>query len=372
MHERVRHAGVRIRWALVFILLSACIDPIYFDTPPPGVLTVVEGMISDEPGPYVVKVSNAVALDADSVYRPPVEHAKITLYDDEENSEAFTEISPGVYSTGGVIQGVVGHSYHIEIETADGTIFRSEADQLFPGGEVSDIRYEYEARTVHQPYGDLSADVFKIFIDASAEGQRYVRWRFNGTYKVVTEPEHHQIWLQGFILKDPPPCSGYVVAPAVGGGRLEKVAECTCCTCWISQFESQPHVSDDQLVSDGQFRDIKVGEVPINLFTFFDKYRVEVEQMSLSRPAYEFFKLVQSQKEQASNVFQPPSGEIRGNMHNVSSDAPVVGIFYAASVSRKAIFIPKSALPYKIPPLNYTDACTKLANSTNVEPEGWQ
>jgi hypothetical protein len=360
---------------MAFLILNGCLDKIAFDVPAPESQVVVEGMISDEPGPYTVTVSSALRLDADSSYRKPVEHATITLYDDEDNSEAFLETTPGVYMTQGVLQGRVGHSYHIVLETADGIIFESAPDRINPVGDVEDIRYEYEARTESKSYGDIPADVFKIFVDASAGSgtERYVRWRFKGVYKVVTQPELHTTWLQGtsrFI--DPPSCSGYIVVPALGGGKLEKVAECTCCACWISQFESIPHVADDRLVSGNRFRNIKLGEVPINDFTFFDKYQVQVEQMSLSRETYEFFELVRGQKEEASSVFQPPPAEIRGNIHARNSGASSPGIFWATSVSRRSLFIPKTAVPYLLPPPEFTDACTKLVNSTNLEPAGWE
>jgi hypothetical protein len=365
----------RTRWIILFMLLSACVDKIDFSARAPAFQIVVEGMISDEPGPSTVTLSEALPLNADSIYREPIQHASITLYDDAGNSEPFLETTPGVYRTQGILQGRVGHSYHIVIETEDGHTLESKPDIINSVGAIEDIRYEYEARTQTESWGEVPADVFKIFVDASAGSgtEHFVRWRFNGTYKVVTEPELHTTWLQGTSrFLDPPPCSGYIVAPALGGGRLEKVAECTCCACWISQFESMPSVADDKLVSGNRFRNINVGEVPINAFTFFDKYQVMIEQMSLSQQTYEFFKLIRAQKDAAASLFQPPPAEIKGNIHARDAGVSVAGIFWAASVSRRSVFIPKTAVPYLLPPPKFTDSCTKLVNSTNQEPGGWE
>ena len=375
MTYRTQHSNLQIRWLVIFLLLNACVDRVDFKVPAARLQTVVEGMISDEPGPYTVRVSRGMDLDADSAFHAPIENAKIKLYDDEGNTEDFIETTPGVYMTGGVLRGQVGHAYHIVLETPDGNVFESEPDRINSAGEVERIWYEYEARTTALNYGDVPADVFNIYIDANAstESENYVRWRFIGTYKVVTQPELHATWLQGeHTFKDPLPCSGYIVAPALGGGDLQKVAECTCCACWINEYESVPHLSDVQLVTNNQFRNIKLAEVPINNFTFFDKYRVSVEQMSLSRTAYEFFMLVRAQKEGASSLFQPPSGEIEGNIHPRNSSARVVGLFWATSVKRKSVFIPKSDVPYWIPPLNFPNSCTSLPNSSNIKPENWE
>ena len=368
--------NINIKWLMAFLVMSACVERIDFDVPPAEHLTMVEGMISDNPGPYTVKLSTAINLDADSLFRPPVRNAKIKLYDDEGKIEDFVEVSPGEYVTGGLIQGQVGHTYHIRIETSDGVTFESEPERINPGGEVEDIRYEFEARTIEESYGELPADVFNIYVDAYAgQGdENYVRWRFNGTYKVLTFPELHTIYLQGFELKDPLPCSGYIVTPAPGGGKLEQVAECSCCTCWAKHFESEPQLSDVQFVSGNQFRNIKVAEVPINQATFYDKYRVEVEQMSLSRKSYEFFKLVRAQKVGASSIFQPPSGEIIGNVHAINSTEAVVGIFWATSVRSKSIFIARSEVPYLLPPIYFaTEDCTRYyANSSTDKPAFWE
>ena len=365
---------IKIRWLMAFLLLSACVDRIYFDIPPAKSLTVIEGFISDDPGPYTVNVSNGLVLDMDSTARNPLRQAKIKLYDDEGNVEAFTETSPGEYKTGGVIRGKVGHGYHISVETPDGKIFESESDVLSPVGEVERIRYEFEARVIERYFGEVPADVFKIFVDSKAGtgNQNYVRWRYKGTYKVETYPQFHSIFLQTSAYADPLPCSGYIIVPALGGGRLEKVGDCTCCLCWGNIFDPVPQLSDAQLITDNQFNDVKVAEVPINSATFYEGFLIEIEQMSLSKTAFDFFKLIRTQKESASSLFQPPSGEIRGNLKPVNSSANVVGLFWATAVSKKSIFISRSDVPYPLPPIERrSDTCLTYPNSSTEKPDLW-
>jgi hypothetical protein len=375
MKTKKYFSAVKMRWLIIFILLSACVDRIYFNVPPPQFQTVVEGMISDNPGPYAVKVSKGLSLDSDTSYHSPVRQAKIRLFDDEGNSEDLTEIRPGEYLTGGAIRGKVGHAYHIRLETSDGNIFESEPDTIHPVGEVDQIRFEFEARTIKKDFGDLKADVFNIYLDAhAAPNENYVRWRYNGTYKAVTHPEEHSTFLQVSSYRTPLPCSGYIITEALGGGKLLKVDECTCCTCWVNQFEELPLLSDRQFISDNQFKNLKIAEVPINNVTFFDKFMVEVEQMSLSEQTFNFFRLVRAQKEGASNIFQPPSGEISGNVIPVNSNAAVIGIFWAASVRTKTLFIPRSEVPYPLTDIDFVaDACNQYYhNSSTAKPKLWE
>jgi hypothetical protein len=367
---------VKFRWIVAFVMLSACVERIDFEIPSAQLQTVVEGMISDKPGPYIVKISKGLSIDADSSSNIPLQYAKVKLYDDEGNEEDFTEINPGEYKTNGLIQGTVGHAYYIRIETVEGQIFESEPDRINPVGEVENIRYEFETRTTQSDFGEIQSDVFNIFVDSDAGigDENYVRWKFKGTYKVETNPELHLVISTTYTpYKDPLPCSGYIIIPALGGGKLLKVGDCECCTCWVNQFEQLPQLSDEQLISDGRFKNVKVGEVPINVATFFDKYLIEVEQMSLSRKAFEFFKLIRAQKEGASSLFQPPSGEIKGNVRGVNNNESVIGLFWASSVRSKSLFIQRSEVPYLLPSIYFVpDACNNYySNASTNKPALW-
>jgi hypothetical protein len=367
-----------IKWILIFLGTSACVEPISFEVPPPRDLVVIDGSITDAPGPYTVKIGRGLALDADSTGHSPINGAVVKLFDDQGNIENMVEEKPGQYISGGVIRGTIGHTYHITIQMPDGTTFESEPEKIHPSGAVKAIKHQFEARTDVKEFGILPADVFNVFVDAEVPitngEEAYVRWRMTGTYLGFTYPELHTTWSQGFVYKTPFSCSGYTVAPAEDGGILEKIAECVCCSCYITQHETKPHLSDAELVTEGQFRNIKVGEVPISGATFYDKYHVEVEQMTLSRSVFEFFKLIRSQKDAPSNLFQPAPGKLVGNIRSSNKDIVVVGIFWATSISRESIFLRQGDLPYTTPqnPFNTQPCYRTFAEATTVKPAFWE
>ncbi len=367
----------KIKWILIYLLLAACVVKVDFDVPLAQSQIVIEGIISDEPGPYTVYVSKALSLSSDSSYRDPIEKVKITLMDDLGNSENLIEVNPGVYKTGGVIQGLVGHSYHIILETLDGKKFESEPDMLKVVGALTDIRFTYEARRSKTAFTETAADVFNIYIDGDspAGDDNYTRWRFKGTYKIVTFPDLNYTVTPPYApYKNPYPCSGVRIGegPIGSGGILIRFGECTCCTCWANQFEEMPQLSDVQLASNNQFKNIKVAEVRITSNFFAEKYLVEVEQMSLSRMAFDYFKLIRKQKEGASSIFQPPAGKIAGNIKALNSNVSVVGLFWATSIKSKYTFINRSNVPYPLTPPEYsTKPCNSFKYSSNVKPILW-
>lgn len=371
----------KLKISVMIILLIACVERITFDVPPANLQLVIEGMISDQKGPYVVKISQAMALDADSAksFQAPYTKAKVIIYDDAGKSELLVEKEEGVYFTSDQWLGEVGRSYHIRIETPDGRVFESAPDKLNPVGDIEAIRYEYEPRTSVKSFGEVRADVFNVYVDgaATSEREQYVRWKYTGVYKVITYPAEHFTNTPPYRpYKNPWLCSGYIVTlgPEGSGGLLLKVGECTCCECWVKLNEASPQLSDTQLVSGGKFKNVKVGEVPITNSTFHEKFQLQVEQMSLTRSAYEFFKLIREQKQGASNIFQPSFGEIRGNIRGVNTNDPVIGLFWSTSIKKKTIFIQPNELPVPVTPIDYiTLPCYDFyPNATNVKPEGWE
>jgi hypothetical protein len=139
----------------------------------------------------------------------------------------------------------------------------------------------------------------------------------------------------------------------------------------VNQFESSPTVDDGHLVSNNQYQNVKVGEVPINGLTFTEKYFVAIDQMSLSATAYDFFKIIRALKLNASSLFQPPPGQLKGNVNAVNSNESVVGLFWATSINSKNIYIQQSDVPYKVLVSGVPSPCTNYANSSTTQPPFW-
>ena len=361
------------------LAFSGCVEPIEFEIPRPEDQFIIQGNITDQPGPYRVEIRMATGVTVSNPINHPVEGASVRLYDNEGNIEDFQEVAPGEYETGGAMQGVIGRSYHIRVELENGKTFESVPDELTPVGTISDIHWEFESRTIDEQFGDVQADVFNVFVDSDAGtlAENFVRWRMVGTYRIETSPELRVLVRPWWDIPLPSPreCSGFDVAPRPGGGTtVVQVGPCECCECWVNVFEDSPKVSDDLLVANGEFRNVKVGEVEINNVNFYDKYMISIEQMSLTRTAFDFFRLIEVQRTSASSIFQPPSGEILGNVIASNEDDRVVGLFYASSIDTQVRFIERSEVPYPLTPTQtFPESCLlQFDHSSTERPLEWQ
>jgi hypothetical protein len=350
---------------LFFSLLgiTSCIDRITIKMPQlPSTLFTVDGLITNEPGPYTVKLTSAIRADGGLTRGGEAVSAnKITLLDNVGNEEVMSEIDKGTYQTkANGIRGVIGKEYHIRIEATDGTVYESLPDMMNPVGEVDTIYHKFES---FQP-DDLPTEYgYRIFIDAhdTPNGNNYVRWRFTGTYIIETLPQY-TICLTGcsycpavcsaFAFVDGQLKEGYAYNPSTGKYEYVVGLKCSCCRCWVTKQEDRPHVSDNQFVVNGKFKNVQMGFVPVNFYTFFEKYRVEVMQMSLSRFAFDYWRAIQAQKESSNSLFQPISGKIHTNIVESNGSKEAMGIFYASAVTKKQIYISKDE--------NKTDALVRV------------
>ncbi len=357
----------------VLFYSSACVDRITFDVGSPSSFPVViDGYISDEPGPYTIKISKAFDIESKLSIKTPISVKKLTISDDQGFTEKLKEVTAGEYQTDtNGIQGVVGRSYTLEVELLDGRVYRSKPDILLPSGKVEKVYHAYKAEQNIDGATDYG---FDVFFNSSAGNldNYYFLWKFVGTFQVETNPELNTEPCGEGRCPRPLPCSAY----ALINGSPERVKDCECCSCWTNIFNDEPIVSDNQVIEGGQFLNVKASYVPITGWTFMHKVHAEVQQMSLSQQAFDFWKAVKAQKRATQSLFLPLSGKIPSNFYQVSgTEGPIEGLFFATSISKNSVFITRDDVPSPslIPTvLQYTGSCTTLfPYSSTVKPDFW-
>ena len=90
---------------------------------------VIEANISDQPGPYVVKLSQSVNFDQTNTF-PPVTGAVITVSDNVGNVDTLKEITAGTYETS-ALQGTPGRTYTLHV-SANGKTYVATSTMPFP------------------------------------------------------------------------------------------------------------------------------------------------------------------------------------------------------------------------------------------------
>jgi hypothetical protein len=113
---------------MIFSGLISCQKVISIDLNSASPQLVVEGNLSDLPGPYFVRLSKTVNFN-EITQIPAVTGADIVISDSTAGThETLVELKDGVYMTS-ALQGIPGHKYKLKIETEGQTY---EADSKMP------------------------------------------------------------------------------------------------------------------------------------------------------------------------------------------------------------------------------------------------
>jgi|HubBroStandDraft_1064217.scaffolds.fasta_scaffold154531_2 hypothetical protein len=108
---------VATRFIFSAALLCSCQKIVQLNLKTATPQLVIQGEVTNAPGPYAVSISRSVGFYADNNF-PPVSGASVTISDNTGVTDSLTEVTPGVYMTH-TLQGVPGNTYSLSVTTGD-------------------------------------------------------------------------------------------------------------------------------------------------------------------------------------------------------------------------------------------------------------
>lgn len=116
---------LKLTFLIVFLLtMASCEKVIQLNLNNSSSSVVIQANISDQPGPYAVKISRSVNFDQSSDY-PPVTGAHVEISDNIGQSEVLSESISGTYITS-ILRGIPGRTYALTVK-ANGETFHASA-----------------------------------------------------------------------------------------------------------------------------------------------------------------------------------------------------------------------------------------------------
>jgi hypothetical protein len=99
------------------VLLASCQKTVKLPLNTAPSQWVIQGEVTDGPGPYTVSISQSVAFYADNVF-PAVSGASVQISDNQGVTDVLSETSPGTYTTH-LLQGKPGNTYTLSVKIGD-------------------------------------------------------------------------------------------------------------------------------------------------------------------------------------------------------------------------------------------------------------
>ena len=222
---------------------TSCIDKVDLSLPASELPIIVDGMITDAPKEDTLKIRVSRAFQVDGAYHPVqgVPKANVVISDNSGAEYILNESSKtiGTYWTTS-LQGTVGMTYTMSLTTKEGAHFESTPETMLAAGTVDSIYFEVVQRK--NKAKDIDEEGFNVYINAKAAlgSSLRMRWKFDGTYQVTTNPD-------ALVRFDP--FTGEVIHLACAMG-------CLCCICYVSESENSPIMANNRFVGANELNNV--------------------------------------------------------------------------------------------------------------------
>ena len=300
---------------LLIILITSCIEPFSIDESKLKEALVVEGMITNDPGPYKIYLSKTTS--ATDPRENPFTEANVKIMDDLGFAETLTQIDPGKFVTDSLgIRGIVGRKYKIIIESFAGKTYESEYTELREAIPIDDFYFNQEINHDHVHGIDKDGYRFYTKLQPYTEKNTYLLWLSEETYMYEAPYSIDYVWI------------GYI---------HEYEYPDTFKTCWITGKVKEIITLANDIKRNQQPITVTLNHTDLNKFAI--KYSLLLKQFSVDEETNKYWKAVNDMNEGQNSFYNQQPYQIKGNIQNTDDPKEtVLGFFFAAGISKKRIF----------------------------------
>jgi len=291
-------------------------------------LLVVDGMITNEPGPYQITLSRSSSVNKPDFQ--PLSGCTVEITEENSgNSIGLTERDePGVYMTPeNGFQAKAGEAYKLSIITPGNEHYESDFIEMPEPVGIDTSHAELEFHESNEYPRPLGGYRFYITTKNAPEEKTYFLWRLSETYEYTANFRIQYIY------------RGRGIEPFTKRDSLYR--------CWKTQNVPEFFVGTTQGLSEPRIRKEPLHYISTETKRLQERYSWEVKQYSISQEAYNFWKVIREQTASDDFLFSSQPYQVRGNVYNVDdTDKAVMGFFTVASVTRERFFVDRPSAEF--------------------------
>jgi hypothetical protein len=308
-------------FSMFFILaaFASCVKSFVPDVPKYDEVPVVDGVLTDQPGPYTIKLSKSSRLQELSKFNPYA-GCKLTIEDNFGNRAQLSEHAPGVYQTdSAAMQGIPGRTYKLTVSTPDGETYASTPELLLKGLGIKSVYGELEHKT--DPAMFYGRDGYQFYLDAEvpATTNNFLMWRMQCTYKFTTDFNILCYYDHG-------------VHPVFQGDTFK--------TCYRTV-----DILDLYLLNMNELQQKEIKRMPLHYEDNYTKaltirYSFKASQYTLNEAAFNYWSTIKKMMSSGGELYTTQPYQAKNNIRNTTNpDKAVLGYFTVAGLSENRIFV---------------------------------
>jgi hypothetical protein len=325
---------------LFLIMVTACIDEFWPDLSDYESLMVVDGTLTNEPGPYYVKLS--MTSDVNNPAYIPYTACAVTIQDDAGNTESLTETEPGTYVTSADgIRGITGRQYRIRISTPAGKTYSSPYQKLLAPVGIDSVYTEVEYHETADLYHDLAGLQFYVDTYRAESDSNYYLWQLEETFQFYSD-----FYIDYLFM-----------------GYFEQFSNRDSVhTCWTTQNVYEFFTASTLNLTDPILVKFPLHYVDTETRRLQVKYSLLVHQFTIDADAYTFYDQIRNLMVDEGSLYTKQPYQITGNVSNQDDPKePVLGYFLVGGVDEKRIFVKR---PIEVP--FYFPVCTLITDMRSL------
>ena len=317
---------------LVFLCIQ-CVEPFSPELDPEDSenLLVVEGMVTDQPGPFRIRLTFSVPVydkwDLVADYMP-VEGAEVEIIDIWGNTFIQFDTGLGWYETKEKeLQGIPGRTYQLAITTTERLQYESTPQLLRSVPSIDSVYWEEFRVTKFDQQVTYEQNWLRILADTRAPGNEnaYFKWELEETWE-FRMPKRVLV-NHGNIEHSPPPSWETLEV------EEEKVH------CWVTEYSQSVLVKSTSDTPSNEIRGFVLQTIGPPDDKLNIRYSVLVKQYTLDREMYGFFKQIRESNEETGGIYERTPAQITGNIYCCEEGKQALGYFIASAIQTKRIFI---------------------------------
>ncbi|MGB8489599.1 MAG: DUF4249 domain-containing protein [Bacteroidales bacterium] len=302
---------------LSIVVISGCVKQFLPETTFDPDLIVVEGLITDQPGRQVVKISRSIPLGIPADNIIPVRRCSVWITDNIGNRYQLTESVNGTYLTDADFSGIIGRKYTLNIEVVHYDSYRkrivdyaiqSSPVEMLPVPDIDSLYYEKVGIKEENGFSFPGEGSQVLLNTADPTGKcKYYRWDYNETWQIVTPKYQRSI------------------------NR----------TCWVTNNSDEINAKTVTGLIENRIERLKVNFISNESDRLSERYRIQVNQYSLSEEEYNYWSDLEKITEQSGNFYDIIPSSVSGNMFCVGNndDQQILGYFSVSAMKSKVLYI---------------------------------
>lgn len=301
---------------ILTVALFGCLEP--FDPEIPDSVDgfiVIDGVISDQPGPYQVTISKSTSLSGESELVAGI--TDILIESQKGESENLEESGNGVYQTR-LLQGEVGESYRLSF-TYENQQYQSLWETILPSPTIDNIHFQEETRGTTSLSVDQNGLQFFVDNQSDSDEAQYFRYEWEETWK----------------FEAPAP----VLFDYLGDDSITLILEPPLHICWKHAKSSGINIATTENLTQNVLSGHPLGFVSGDQ-RFSLRYSLLVKQFTIDEKEHTFWESLKESNEELGSLFDRQPAKPLSNITNINnSGETVLGYFSASGYREKRIFV---------------------------------